>query len=345
MKINKISNPKITILMSVYNNEKYLRESIESILNQTYNNFEFLIINDASTDSSKDIILSYNDFRIRLVDNAENIGLSKSLNKGIELAKGEYIARMDADDISLPERLEKQLNFIEQNPGVGVCGTWYKKFGYSEKIIKTPEKSDKIKLLLFCKNVIGHSTVMIRKEHLTKNGIKYNENLEKAQDYDLWVRLSEYTDFYNIPNVYVLYRIHSDQISTYSKNKQDYYADKVRFCQLRKLGIKPKKTEWAIHKAICNDNYSIIKINILENWFERLILANRESLYYPDKEFSKFLYLKYWCVCKSFGMKGASVFRKSRLNKLYKPLLKIIIKSIIYSKIPVKYIENKLKGR
>src|SRR3990170_6306785 len=104
-------NPEITVLMSVYNGERFLREAIESILNQTYRDFEFLIINDGSTDSSREIILSYNDPRIRLIDNELNIGLTRSLNKGLRLARGKYIARQDADDISFRKRLEKQVAF------------------------------------------------------------------------------------------------------------------------------------------------------------------------------------------------------------------------------------------
>ena len=117
-------NPKITVLMPVYNGEKYLREAIGSILNQTFNDFEFLIINDSSTDSTREIILSYDDTRIRLEDNEKNIGLTHSLNKGLRLAKGKYVARMDADDISLPDRLEKQLAVIENNTDVSIVACW-----------------------------------------------------------------------------------------------------------------------------------------------------------------------------------------------------------------------------
>ena len=115
-------NPKVTVLMPVYNCEKYLRESIESILNQTFKDFEFLIINDGSSDKSAEIVESYNDNRINFVQNEKNIGLAASLNRGLDIAKGEYIARMDADDISLPERLEKQVRFMETNPQIGICG-------------------------------------------------------------------------------------------------------------------------------------------------------------------------------------------------------------------------------
>ena len=126
-----ISFQKATVLMPVYNAEKYVAEAIDSILNQTFNDFEFLIINDGSTDNSLDIIKSYDDPRITIINNETNLGLSHTLNKGIELARGEYIIRMDADDISLSIRLEKQIEFMDSNQHIGICGSWIQTFDKS----------------------------------------------------------------------------------------------------------------------------------------------------------------------------------------------------------------------
>ena len=126
--------PKVTVLMPVYNARFYLSKAISSIINQTFKDFEFLIFNDGSTDNSADIIYSYNDRRIRFFNSEQNFGYVYHLNYGIEIAKGEYIARMDADDISFPTRLEKQVAFMDKNPEVGVCGTWFKIYGTNRKI-------------------------------------------------------------------------------------------------------------------------------------------------------------------------------------------------------------------
>ncbi len=126
-------NPKVTVLMPVYNAEKYLKTAIESILKQTFSDFELLIINDGSTDGSEEIIRSFNDKRIRLFNNEQNLGIIKTLNKGLNLAKGEYIIRMDADDISLPDRLELQVKYMEENPGIGISGTQARIFGDTKK--------------------------------------------------------------------------------------------------------------------------------------------------------------------------------------------------------------------
>ena len=133
-----MKSPQISVVMPAYNAEKYITEAIDSILFQTFKDFEFIIINDASTDSTKDIIESYKDPRIKLVNNEQNKGVAKSLNIGISVACGKYIARMDADDIALPERFQKQFDFMEQHPNIDVCGSWAKKTGNENEIINNP---------------------------------------------------------------------------------------------------------------------------------------------------------------------------------------------------------------
>ena len=130
-----MKNPKVTVLMSVYNGEKYLQEAIDSILEQTFKDFEFLIINDGSTDKTGEILESYHDLRIKIINNEKNIGLTKSLNKGLKLARGEYIARQDADDISMPERLEKEVEFLETHQDYAVVGAFAKIINKNSEIL------------------------------------------------------------------------------------------------------------------------------------------------------------------------------------------------------------------
>lgn len=159
------NTPTITVLMPVFNCELYIKDAVDSILNQTYNNFEFLIIDDASTDETVSIIKAYTDSRIKLIEKPINTGLTNSLNQGLKLAKGKYIARMDGDDISLPERFEKQITFLEKNPEVVLCGSWFNVIG-SELVIKTPENYEDIKLALLKGNCIAHPSVMMRNKFL-----------------------------------------------------------------------------------------------------------------------------------------------------------------------------------
>lgn len=166
-------NPKVTVLMPVYNGEEYLREAIESILFQSFGNFEFLIIDDGSTDDSINIIASYTDPRIRVITNGENIGIARALNKGIELARGKYIARMDSDDISLPKRFEKQVDFLDKNPEIGIVGSWIKTFGGRKTIILAhPCNPEMVRIFFLFDSPLAHPTVMMRREFLKKNNLR-----------------------------------------------------------------------------------------------------------------------------------------------------------------------------
>jgi glycosyltransferase involved in cell wall biosynthesis len=213
-------SPEITVLMPVYNGEKYLRESIESILNQTFTKFEFLIINDGSTDASREIILSYDDPRITLVDNIENMGLSQSLNTGIHRARGEYIARQDADDVSHPERLEKEVQFLSNKLGhavVGCCINIIDKKSRIKGSLHKPLSNDSIHDTLKRNNCIAHGSVLMRKRCLFEVDL-YDESLDAAQDYDLFMRLSEKFKLANLPDLLYCWRNQSGNVS--AKNRQ-----------------------------------------------------------------------------------------------------------------------------
>ena len=239
-KTKDIKNPTVTVLMSVYNGEKYLYEAIESILNQTFKDFEFLIINDGSTDGTAKILQSYQDHRIKIINNEKNIGLTKSLNKGLRFAKGEYIARMDADDISMPERLEKELEFMEAHRNYAVVGTFLNVLDEDSKVVGTIEKpigDDQIREFLKKDNCIGHGSAMVRKKSLLNIGY-YNESIEKAQDYDLWLRISERYKMANIPQYLYMWRNYKENISAKHNNEQKHFVEMIK---ARAEGRKEKK--------------------------------------------------------------------------------------------------------
>lgn len=202
--------PKVSIILPVYNGEKYLGESMESILAQTYNNFELLIINDGSKDGSLSIIKKYKDKRIK-VYTQKNQGLAATLNRGIKLAKGEYLARQDQDDLSLPSRLDKQVNYLNNNPRCGLVGTWSEIInengtttGYYHR---HPAENDILKIELLFDNPFVHSSVMLRKDVFKKvNGYATNNNWQPPEDYELWSRIARYYNIGNIPVVLHKYR-------------------------------------------------------------------------------------------------------------------------------------------
>ena len=198
--------------MPVYNCELYIKEAVDSILNQTFADFDFLIIDDASTDKTVSIIKEYKDSRIQLIEKTVNTGYTISLNYGLKVAKGEYIARMDGDDISLPNRFEKQIAFLDSNPDVVLCGAAIKVID-SDRVIMYPESHDNIKLEFLTQNCIVHPSVMIRKSILDFHSLTYDINKEPAEDYNLWVKLLNYGKLYNIQEVLLYYRVHSCQVS------------------------------------------------------------------------------------------------------------------------------------
>jgi glycosyltransferase involved in cell wall biosynthesis len=246
-----MSSCKISVIMPVYNAEKYLEEAIESVLNQTYKNFEFIIINDGSIDKSLEIIYKYQkkDKRIVLI-NRKNKGLITSLNEGIEKSSGSYIARMDADDISLAKRFERQIKLMELE-NLDICGGHFlsiNNFGEPISLNLTPIGHDLCTLSLISKVPFAHPSVMIRKSFLEKNDIKYGQSLNnKAEDFDLWIRLHEKgAKFSNVNKIIFKYRIVKNSLSKINnlKIKQETKAMTKLFCKNNKnyiLEILDKK--------------------------------------------------------------------------------------------------------
>lgn len=205
--------PTVSVVMPAYNAEKYLREAIESVLSQTFTDFEFIIINDGSTDNTKDIILSYEDLRIVYLENERNSGICVTLNKGLDVARGKYIARMDSDDISLPERLAKQVEYMESHLEIGALGTDFEVFGEDIKSyvftqLHTPEEC---KAGLLFNSCFAHPSVMIRRSVLDINGLRYKDEYRGLEDYELWWQISKYSKLNNLSTPLLKYRHHKGQ--------------------------------------------------------------------------------------------------------------------------------------
>jgi len=217
-------SPKVSVIMSVYNGEKYLKEAVESILNQTFGDFEFIIINDGSTDKSGEILEEYakKDSRIRLF-HQKNMGLTKSLNRAIKLARGEYIARMDADDISMPERLERQVKFLEQHQEVGVVGCNVTIINQTGNFVKSVRLPNNINLSLRKRNCLVHGSIVFRKEVIEQSGA-YNEKMLYAQDYEMLLRISKVFKISSVNEFLYKLRMHKNTIFYKKFFKQVYYT-------------------------------------------------------------------------------------------------------------------------
>lgn len=186
---------------------------MESILNQTFTDFEYLILNDSPDNTRLDeIVASYNDPRIRYARNEQNIGITPSRNKLVQMAKGEYVAIFDHDDLSEPTRLEKQVAYLDSHPEVGVVGSWVQEFP-SGNMVRYPEHDEEIRMGLMYGCVVAHSASMVRRELFTRNGISYEEKYSPSEDYALWCRLIPHTQFHNLPEVLFRYRLYAGNTS------------------------------------------------------------------------------------------------------------------------------------
>lgn len=294
--MNKTS--MISVVMSVYNGELYLDKAIQSILTQTYKDFEFIIINDGSIDKSLEIIEKYmsKDERIVLISR-ENKGLIVSLNEGIEKAKGKYIARMDADDISLPERFEEQVKFMEDNPDIGICGTWVEVFGKNMKntVWKLSCSNKRLKAELLFSSCFAHPSVMIKKRLFIDNNLFYDNFFLHVEDFELWSKLSFVTNFATINKILIKYRIVNTSVTRVADkdNEQRYEViSKIFDKYLNKLNIKNTKEENKLHfnlsvnTRIRDNDLSFSK---LKNYFDKLVRANNEKKVFDGAELNKVL--------------------------------------------------------
>ena len=311
--------PAISVLMPVYNAEMYVGEAIGSILNQTHQNFEFLIFNDGSTDRSAEVIESIRDARIRFFNYEQNSGYVKHLNYGIQLAEGKYIARMDADDISHPERFAKQISFMEANPEVGVCGTWYDLTGDSSYIVKVASGHDELIINLLLNSVFGHPSVMMRTKVLHQHGMLYDEGYMPAEDYKMWVEFSRVSHLANLCEVLLHYRLHEGQISNYKRKAQ---LDKIR-------AVKELQVEYLLENKLTEEERRMVNFffgnpdpvyeahffNKAVEWANKLIRVNSYKKFYLPDTFKMFM------LSRVNGLMYKTIYNRSLLFNKGKKLL------------------------
>jgi len=282
--------PLITVVIAVYNTEKYIREAVQSILDQTFTNFELIIIDDASTDNTLEILQSFKDDRIVLISNKTNQGIPKNANTALKLAKGEYIAKMDGDDISHPKRLERQLAYLNNNPEVVICGSWAQIFDADDVLIRTPVLHNEIKAGLLFLNVMFNPAIMFRSSLYKHYGCCYNEDFPVLEDYTLWLDALDQVKFANVPEVLLKYRVHSSNISVFKKNNQEMlndYHHKIYIRFFNKLQVNYNDADLIRHRKIGLKQYDLLDKNeFIEclNWFSKLWKHNKKVNYFNQNE-------------------------------------------------------------
>jgi len=314
------NKPFVSVIIPLYNAEQYIYEAVQSILNQTYQNIEIIIIDDGSVDKSMDIVKSIDSSKIILIQNEHNLGVSRTRNKGFSLAQGKYIALMDADDISLPTRLEKQVYFLENHSDYGVVSSHYESFrehpfGVKRRIRRLSTDAEKIHVNLLFSSMLCGASSLIRKEVLVKNNIEFDTSLQMAEDYDLWRRLSFVTKITNLDEVLLRYRKHKNN-SIKNRVALDRDFTKVIIKSFMQLNIDIEN--------LFNEKYRLINIQsflILNEKLENILENNVETkIYHQEYLRGASAKLLHWMFKKHIHVFGPNLYKE--LKKL--PLFELI---------------------
>ena len=330
--------PKISVVMPVYNGEKYLREAIDSILAQTFKDFELIIVDDASTDRTAEIITSYSDERIVYLKNDKNLKISDTLNKGIENSHGEYIARMDADDVSLPERLEKQAEFLDTHKEVYLVGCSIEIFGEETENQKRTFSEDfsKVKTDMLFSSPFAHPSVMMRSSLFHGEKLKYRAEFNGLEDYVLFFEIAKSHKVCAIPDCLFKYRIHGGQIT--QNYSSDYTEKLMRFKaeQMKYFGVDLNEKElraFTLTACIGDSDYFGVEFEDIVSAYKKIILKQG---FYNNKAVKniltdKFIMFSKYFICRKtdfdkyektvFSKKAVAIHKIKRLLK--KPYLKI----------------------
>lgn len=322
--------PLISVILPTYNSAHFLAEAVQSILDQTFSDFELIVINDASTDDTLQVLSQFQDDRLRVVTNETNLRVVKSLNKGLLLAKGELVARMDADDISHPDRLKEQVDYLNKHQDVDLCATWVHKFGKRSFTVTPALKHEDIKASLLFHNIIIHPSVMFRKATFDKHQLRYEESYVNAEDYGLWAEAIDKIRFGIIPKVLLNYRIHDDNVSVHKESNWAVIKEvntRVFKIFFERLGIRYSSEQLNMHLFV---GFKLIKVlNKVQfedylQWLTAILKANKRSRYFSQSSLADEIILQILFVAtrKEDRSRGA----------YYDIILKTLIKNGILSK-------------
>jgi len=279
--MNDQIKPTVSVIMPVYNVELYVAEAINSILNQTFTDFELIVLDDCSPDRSAEIVKSFIDKRIVYHRNEKNQGLAENLNTGLKMAKGKYIARMDGDDVSLPERLMTQVKFLDEHLDIDLCSCALEMFGHDHQIWIRDADPEQVKITMLFYSPVLHATSVWRKSSFDDNGLFYDQNMFPAEDYDLWSRAVFKCKLVNIPDILYRYRIHGIQVT----KTDDRAAEKILQIQVNYLMKSlPSLKEDSIRNFVseflngcCKTKLQVSQLKVI---YHNLLNANDTDLFF-----------------------------------------------------------------
>lgn len=310
-----LNQPIITVVLPVYNVAAYIQECLDSIFNQTFQDFEILVIDDCSTDNTVQVIESLASERITIVKKAQNKGLIDSLNIGFSLAKGKYIARVDGDDINALDRFEKQFNYLENHPEIAACGCWLHAFGFSSRVIKHPEFHNRIKAQMLISNAMSLGATMLRRKSY-ENSFFYS-TMWHAEDYDYWVRTMDFASLHNLQEVLYYYRTHEQQVSTSFKSIQIEKDVEIKLNLWKRILYDTERysDEFVIRMILTKDSFTLKDYYTLKGWFKNVLKSNKSSKVFVQDELKMVVnYIKHQFLNEIFFLsKRIKTNKKERL--------------------------------
>ena len=308
--------PRVTVLLPVFNGAATLRDAVNSVLAQTFMDFELLVVDDASTDESGAVLASYADKRLRVIRNPRNLGLPATLNRGLDMACGEYVARMDADDLCLPTRLEKQIAFMDARPEVGISGTGARAFGEASFPLEQPEDDAHIKAKLLFDSAINHPTAIFRKALLDAHGLRY-PLLPHFEDYLLWQKTARVLPLANLSEELLRYRVSASSRFYGAKHEERMAAyTAIDRESLAFLSIQPTPSDLSIHSFLRRPEGA--RTDEAEAWLARLTQANDKAGYYDRAAFADVVRDRWFLVCYLAPGNGVKRWRRYTHSPLYR---------------------------
>jgi len=280
-------SPLVSVVLPVRNGASYILESASSILRQTYLDWELIIIDNGSTDGTPELCESLKDKRIRFAKNPGEKTIAGSLNLGIDMAHGAYIARIDADDVALPQRLSKQVAVLESNPGIGLVGSWMETFGQRRTIWRYPVRNPDIQLAMLFGSPFGHPSVMFRKDWDADSTGHYDASFDLAEDFELWTRISRKWECANLPEELTLYRTHTSQSTKRDSDAREFCVHRIRETHHHYLGVtllpeKPSPKEfrdwWRYLETFSSENHLFEGANFRQQKFLQTTLLLRKRI-------------------------------------------------------------------
>ena len=264
--------PLVSVLMPVYKTAPYLREAMDSMLCQTFKDFELIVFNDCSPDNAEKILDAYDDPRIIRYKGEKNVGLSNVLNVGIGMARGKYIARMDSDDISLPQRLQVQIDYLDKHTDVDLVSVGMQLFGARETTWIREQNVEKVKIEALFHSPVLHASSVWRKDSFEQYGLRFRQEMVPSEDYDLWTRsLVKGLKLINLPDVLYKYRIHDAQ-ATFQTDKT---AEKDRQVLTNYLHLALPSLSEKNNEAFPKKLWPVFFANLRDGFFDWRLLAKR----------------------------------------------------------------------